>query len=263
MGMMVLNFMACNGGGNGDGSPAGARFEELNHNELVDVFVRELNMDIDFNVTVAQSSTFEENFVVIFDPTTDTFDAINLDNFNPNVNNAVDYYFDNLSRAFLDLDFIPERVEFRDTLLADGSIRTERIVFRERYRDRNSGLVFEKIKTNTKDLAKIVALTEAAKVQKSAQFLSSSFGLSLERGKEIATLQAHWKKSSKKAMTNAEVDAFTTELLGFSLTTGIDAYKAKLEGDASSLNTLLGQSAEVNNITPEHASQIMTKVFGL
>ena len=64
-------------------------------------------------------------------------------------------------------------------------------------------------------------------------------------------------------MTNAEVDSFSTELLGFSLTQGLSAYKASIEGDNSGLDALIKQSAAVNGITPEHASGLMTKVFGL
>ena len=97
-------------------------------------------------------------------------------------------------------------------------------------------------------------------MEKSAKFLSSEFGLSLERGKELARLTAHWKKASKKGMTASEQDAFATEALGFSITQGIEAVQSN---DASSLNTLVEQAAEANGITPEHATQLMTKVFGL
>ena len=64
-------------------------------------------------------------------------------------------------------------------------------------------------------------------------------------------------------MTAAEVDNFSTELLGFSLTSGINAYSEAAAGDSGSLDALVEQSASVNGITPEHASQLMTKVFGL
>ena len=64
-------------------------------------------------------------------------------------------------------------------------------------------------------------------------------------------------------MTTSEVDAFSTELLGFSLTSGIEAYKASVDGDKSQVETLVEQAAQVNGITPEHATKLMTKVFGL
>ena len=121
-------------------------------------------------------------------------------------------------------------------------------------------MTFEKVSGSTKDIAKMVALKEAAEVAKSAEFLSSEFGLSLSRGKELASLKAHWKKASVKGMTKSEVDAFSTELLGFSLTSGIEAVT---NGDSQSLEALVNTSASINGITPEHATQLMTKVFGL
>ena len=271
MSLMTLTFVACSGGGNGDGSPAGALFPELNHNELAETFVQELNLDAEFNVSLAKRSTLRNNFVVIYDPLTDSFDALNIDNYNPNLDSAAEYYFANSSRGFFDLDVLPAHYEtqvrtgyyydaFGDYVY--GSY-TEEVYIPTRYRDRASGFTFEKVEASAKDLAKMVALQEAAQIQKSGEFLSSEFGLSLNRAKEIATLQAHWKKASKKGMTNAEVDAFSTELLGFSLSNGIDAYQDSIEGNSATLDSLVEQSAATNGITPEHATQLMTKVFGL
>jgi hypothetical protein len=79
----------------------------------------------------------------------------------------------------------------------------------------------------------------------------------------VARLSAHWSKASIKGMTSAEQDSFSTELLGFSITAGKKAAQAAVEGDASQLDSLIESAAAQNNITPEHASKVMTKVFGL
>lgn len=269
---LLAVLAACNGGGNGSGSPAGPSVPSLNHNELAAKFVQELNLDAEFNVSLAKRSTLQEDFIVIFDPYTNSYDAIDIQNYNPNFDNAADFYFANSARNFFDLDVIPGYydIEYRYTIVGydwDGypvyGYQPYQIYIPTRYRDYATGITFEKVEASTKDLAKMVAIKEAAELQKSAEFLSSEFGLSLNRGKELAGLKAHWKKSSKKGMTTSEIDAFSTELLGFSLTSGIDAYNASTNGDESQVETLVEQAAAVNGITPEHASKLMTKVFGL
>lgn len=268
---LMLFLAGCNGG-NGGGSPAGSVVGELSHNELAARFVRELNLDAEFNVGLVKDSTLQRDFIVIYDPFTDSYDAIDLQTYNPNFDNAADFYFANSARNFFDLDVIPAHYESRYEYGIVGYDYDGFAIFGyfyqdyhvpTRYRDRQTGITFEKTTASAKDLAKVVALKEAAEIQKSAEFLSSEFGLSLSRGKELAGLKTHWKKASKKGMTASEVDAFSTELLGFSLTSGIAAYNVSVNGDDSQVETLINQAAEVNSITPEHASKLMTKVFGL
>ena len=268
---LLAILAACNGG-NGGGSPGGPTTPELNHNELAVKFVQELNLDAEFSVTLAKKSTLQSDFIVIYDPLTDSYDAIDIQSYNPNFDNAADFYFANSARNYFDLDILPGHYEtdFRYGVIGydyDGypiyGYEPYQIYIPTRYRDRATGITFEKVTASAKDLAKMVAIKEAAEIQKSAEFLSSEFGLSLNRGKELAGLKAHWKKASKKGMTTSEVDSFSTELLGFSLTSGIEAYNASVDGDESQVETLVNQAAEVNGITPEHASKLMTKVFGL
>ncbi len=261
-GFLMVTLVGCFGG-NGNGAPG------YTHNELAEAFVQNLNLDQDFDVTLVKKSTLEANFIVIYDPYTDSYDAINIDNYDPAINNAADYYYDNSARYFYDLDVIPGHYEtdYDYTIVgydSDGNAiwgyePTEEWV-PTRYRDRHSGLVFEKTAATPKDLSKVAALKEVAEISKSAEFLSSEFGLSLDRGKEVARLAAHWKKASKKGMTAAEQDAFSTELLGFSITAG---KKAVTSGDSSSIDQLVEQAAAANAITPEHATKLMGKIFGL
>lgn len=272
---MLFTLIACNGG-NGDGHGGDS------HNELAVKFVQELNLDADFNVTLAKKSTLQSNFIVIYDPLTDSYDAINIDNFVPGstTSTASDYYYNNSARSFFDLDVIPAHyeTEYRDVYVTDTyydsycdcyiddsywTTELYDVYIPTRYRDRASGILFEKVTATPKDLAKMSAIKEAHTIQKSAEYLSSEFGLSLNRSKEIASLTNHWKKASKKGMSASETDKFATELLGFSLSSGISAYKDSLAGDSSSLDSLIEEAASVNDITPEHANGLMTKVFGL
>ena len=240
---LAISVVACSGGGGsgsgGGGIGGGGSF--YTHAEIAQIFVDDLNLEADFDVTLVKSYTLQTDYIVLYDPLYDTYDAILLDNYDPNFDNAADYYYDNIDWAYLDL------ISYSDNT----------------YEDPISGIVFEKVQASAKDLAKITAIAEASKLKKTAEFLSAEFGLSLDRGKELASLTAHWKKASKKGMTQAEVDGFATEVLGFSLSDGLSAYSDSLNGDMTSLNGLVEQAAEFNGITPEHANQLMTKVFGL
>lgn len=258
MGLMTLSFVACNSGGNGGGSPG------YSHNELAEKFVKELNLDPDFQVSLVKKSTLQEDYIVIYDPLTDTYDSVNIDLYDPNYDNAAEYYYDNADVGFFDLDFIPGgyQTELDYDPILDEYVLVETYV-PDRYQDYATGIMFEKVSATPKDLAKVAALKEVAVLEKKAQFLSSNFGLSLERGKEVARLTAHWKKASLKGMTDKEQDNFSTELLGFSISQGKTAVEASISGDSTALSTLVDQAANANGITPEHASKLMTKVFGL
>lgn len=266
MGILMFTVMACgDDGGNGGGAPG------FNHKELASEFVTNLNLDAEFDVTLVKGSTRQKDFIVIYDPLTDSYDAVDIQNYDPALDNASDYYNQNSGNFYYDLDEIPGHTEVDEVSGwledADGDSYwgtwEESYYVKTAYRDRNSNMYFEKVAASSKDLVKMAAIKEAAKISKSAQFLSSKFGLSINRGQEIARLTSHWKKASKKAMTTAEVDSFSTELLGFSLSSGVSAYKSSMEGDSSSLSDLIKKSAAANGITPEHASKLMTKLFSL
>lgn len=262
--LVTLNLIACNSGGNGGGSAGGPGTPSYTHNELASKFVSELNLDPDFDVTLVKSSTLQADYIVIYDPYTDSYDSINIDLYNPAYDNAADYYYNNSDVSFYDLDVIPGHYE---TYVDYDPITDDYVVYDEwvptRYQDYYTGITFEKTASTPKDLAKVAAIKEVAELDKKAKFLSSNFGLSLERGKEVARLAAHWKKASLKGMTDKEQDNFSTELLGFSITQGKTAVESSLGGSSQALSDLVEQAAAKNGITPEHASKLMSKVFGL
>ena len=281
--VLALSLASCTGGGGGGGGYSGGGYSgggsggggyqyELTHEEVAQMFVENLNLDADFDVTLVKDNTLELDYIVIYDPYTDSYDAINIGGYDPDYDNASDYYFDNSGASFFDLDVVPghyetdyeyeivgydiDGYEIWDYVAYDTWIPT-------RYADPYSDFIFEKTASTPKDLAKVAALKEVAALDKKAKFLSSEFGLSLERSKEVARLSAHLAKASLKGMTAAEQDTFSTELLGFSISEGKQAAKLAVEGDGSNLSNLIDAAAEKNGITPEHASKVMTKVFGL
>ncbi len=119
--------------------------------------------------------------------------------------------------------------------------------------------VYEKLGGTPKDLNKAKAIAEAKEIKAKAEFLSDTYALSLERSKEVARLTTHWKRASLKGMTAAENDAFSTELLGFS----IRKAQKELKTGKASLEDLVNSAARANDITPEHASKLMAQILGL
>ncbi len=267
---ILLSLVACNGGGgNGGGSNVGGGYT---HNQLAVKFVQELNLDAEFDVELVKQSTLQDDYIVIYDPLYDSYDAINIESYDPGYDNAADYYFDYSASSYYDLDIIPGHYELEYDYGIVGYDEYGYAVYGydyfevwipTRYQDYYTGITFEKTAATPKDLAKVAALKEVAEINKTAEFLSSQFGLSLDRGKDVAKLAQNWKKASKKGMTDSELDAFSTELLGFSISAGKVAAESALEGDSASLESLVNQAAETNGITPEHASKLMTKMFGL
>ncbi|MFT6632420.1 MAG: hypothetical protein ACJAS4_002383 [Bacteriovoracaceae bacterium] len=282
-GLVALSMIACNsgGGGSGGGSTGGGGsvggggtiiIDDYTHEEIAALFVSSLNLDADFDVTLVKDNTLEVDYIVIYDPYTDSYDAVNLSGYDPDLDIAADYYYNNSAASFFDLNIVPGHYEtdYNYEIIGydiDGYAVYDYVAYDTwiptRYADPNSNFIFEKTAATPKDLAKISALKEVAQLQKSATFLSKEFGLSLGRSQEVARLATHWKKASIKGMTAAEQDSFSTELLGFSITAGKKAAKEAMEGNASSLESLVKNAAAQNSITPEHATKLMTKMFGM
>jgi hypothetical protein len=277
-GLIALSFVACNGGGGGGGGTGGSGgggtiiIDDYTHEEIASLFVSSLNLDADFDVTLVKDNTLEVNYVVIYDPYTDSYDAVNLGGYDPDYDNASDYYYNNSAASFFDLDVVPGHYEYDYSYEIigydiDGYAIWDDVEYETwvptRYADPSSSFIFEKTAATPKDLAKVSALKEVAQLEKSAKFLSKEFGLSLGRSQEVARLATHWKKASVKGMTSAEQDSFSTELLGFSISAGKKAAKDAMEGNATGLEALVKSAASQNNITPEHATKLMTKMFGM
>ena len=254
--ILALVAVGCNsGGGNGGGAPG------YTHNQLAQKFVNQLNLDPEFSVTLVKSSTLHDDFIVIYDPYTNTYDAIDIYSYNPAFDNAADYYFDKSYNHYYGLYKIPGYTDYYWDYDIYGTPYLVSEYIPTRYH--GYGLVFEKTSATIKDLNKVAALREISEVKSTAKHLALTFGLSQSRANEIARLNQNWKKTSFKAMTAAEVDNFTTELLSFSMTDGIAAVKASAAGDSTKLNTLVKGAADLNGFTPEHAEKLMINLFNI
>ncbi len=231
--LMTVTVIACTGGGGGGAS--GSKY--YTHSEVAQIFVDDLYFETygseDFEVV--KYNTEQYGFIVVQD-IYGYYYAIDIEGYNPEYDYASDYYYD------------------PSTIVEPVSWEYGNTYYSPYYG------YFEKTTATPKDLAKMNAIKEAVILNNKAEFLSSEFGLSMQRSKEVARLTHNWKKAGIKSMTAAEHDAFSTELLGFSISKGMETVKT---GDVSGISALVEEAAVTNGITPEHASKLMTKIFNM
>ncbi len=119
------------------------------------------------------------------------------------------------------------------------------------------GNLYEKVSGNSKDLLAVSARVEEKMNEIVGTKISADYGLSQERGVEIAKLVGEWNKiKSTRAMTDADADKFSVPVLGFKLTDAINAAKT---GDTETVDSLIEKAADTNDTTPEHVRDLMRK----
>ncbi len=257
---MTVLLVSC-GGGNGGGAPSLG----LNHKELAQEFVTALNATGNYNVELTKKSTLQYDHVVVYDRTLKQYDAYYIGDWKPGQD--VVNYVDTLSNNFYyDLRRIPGHwITVEDygsyydyyTGQYEFGWHWEDEYVPTRYRDRRTGLLFEKVQATGKDLEKIAAFKEGLQIKNSADLLAGEFGLSQSRAKEVARLAVQWDKN-QDSMTDADHDAFSTEVLGVSITDAKEAFKKSLEGDSKSLEAVIEQAAATNDIAPEDMQEIFS-----
>jgi hypothetical protein len=233
---LLLNasiFTGCSGGGSDDGYLPDA-----------DQFVEDLNYYYGYSyddfTLIKRHGEEAYSYCVVYDYVTDQYIAYNLDIYYPGMH--LDDYFD---AATVD-DVIGDLTD-----LGDGN-----------YYSWDYDVVFEETSASSKDLEKVGAFMEEKKLTDMGEKLSAEFGLSEERGIQIAKLANQWGTLKKKrSLTKADANNFSKELLGVSLTDAADAYKKSLEGDKTDLNDLFDKAAEVNGTSPERMNKIFEKVL--
>ncbi len=120
--------------------------------------------------------------------------------------------------------------------------------------------IFEQTETSFKDLEKVAGLKAAYKTAKLGEAFASDYGLSVDRATKVAKLVSEWEKTGKKrALTEADANAFTKELLGVNLSDAEKAYKKLVEGDKQSFENLIDTAAQTNGTTPEQMNSIVNE----
>ncbi len=129
------------------------------------------------------------------------------------------------------------------------------------WEDYNGNLYEEKV-TSKKDLEKMASDLEKLKVESLGESFAERFGLSEERGLQVANMVNNWKKVSKsRGMTEADADAFSKKVLGFNLTTGIKAMQDFNSGNTKPLESLVAVAAKTNGVSPEQMNTILSEML--
>ena len=124
------------------------------------------------------------------------------------------------------------------------------------------GNLYEEGVTSKKDLEKVAADLEKLKVESLGESFAERFGLSQERGLQVAGMVNNWKKVSKtRGMTDADADAFSKKLLGFNLTTGIKAMQDFTTGNSKPLESVVEMAAKTNGVSPEQMNAILSEML--
>ncbi|MBF0312183.1 MAG: hypothetical protein HQK52_02135 [Oligoflexia bacterium] len=121
---------------------------------------------------------------------------------------------------------------------------------------------FEETAASAKDLEKVGAFIQEKKNVAMGEKIAAEFGLSEDRGIQIAKLASQWGALKKKrTLTSADAHAFSKQVIGVDLETATKAFKKSLEGDKTDLNALFDKAAEVNNTTPERINKIFNELL--
>ncbi|MFI5390081.1 MAG: hypothetical protein ACHQYQ_01875 [Bacteriovoracales bacterium] len=122
------------------------------------------------------------------------------------------------------------------------------------------GHLYEEGVTPKKDVEKIAAGLEKLKVEAMGESFSERFGLSEERGVQVAKLVSNWKKISNiRSLSEKDADAFSQKLLGFNLNSGIKAMDEFNTGNTKSLESLVATAAKTNGVSPEQMNEIISE----
>ncbi len=106
------------------------------------------------------------------------------------------------------------------------------------------------------------AILEKYLINSMKEQLQTHYGLKEDRSLKIARLANQMiKVSGERQLSAKETNLFAQEVIGSDLVKMKEAYEKSMKGQSEELNQLIEKAAEVNGITPEHTSKIMSKLF--
>jgi hypothetical protein len=125
------------------------------------------------------------------------------------------------------------------------------------YQD-NYGNLYDEAGASQKDLETLSALNTESAVQETGRKLAAEFSLSEEQSFRIARIASEWQTISKsRQMTSKDVEEFTKDMVGVSLTDVRAAARSAAEGDSAQMEKLIHQASQNLDTTPENVKAIM------
>jgi len=206
-------FSACGGGGGGGGHHSAPGVTDV---VLAEDLVDQLNWEAGYEkYYVAKAPSYREGYVVILeDVDGGYYHAICLDSYYQGMD--LDYFFDYLydDELVTDLEVVLDSYGYPTGDFYDGYY------------------YYEQTSVGSKDLEKIGAFMEARKIQRTAEYLAAEFGLSEERGMEVAKLTSNFEHLSKmRSLTDADANSFAEEVIGTDMKTARAAYEKAIQGN--------------------------------
>ncbi len=120
------------------------------------------------------------------------------------------------------------------------------------------GNTFDSAGANQKDLEILQAYSDTTRIASAGRILAAQYGLSEDQGQRVAKLGKEWDTLSKsRQMTDADLDAFSQDLVGFSVSEARKAAKAAMEGNTAQSEALIEKAAANLETTPENVQRIL------
>ncbi len=115
---------------------------------------------------------------------------------------------------------------------------------------------------NSRDIERLAAVKEQQILAQRAERISAQFGLSSERGTELARLYTIWsKKSSMRSLSQMEQDQMSIRIMGSDFATLRNATMRAAHGDSQLLDQVANKAALLNGTTPEHMREILSNAL--
>lgn len=230
----TMSLLACGGGGGGGNTSTGGTY--YTHEELAQEFVRRVNIDVSgYDLQLVKTNTQQYDYIVVYDHDYGTYDAYYIGAYHPG-QNVANYLVSYQNYFYYDLDYI------------GGN----------QYQDYYTGIIFEKVQADSKNLSKMKALKEELSINKQAEALRASYGMSEEKAVDTARFALKLKTSAAGTYNVKDYDAFAKELTGSSITEFQNDIKS---GNASSLSSRIEKAGQVSGMGSEGVNKLIKDMF--
>jgi hypothetical protein len=208
-----------------------------------DQFVDTINRKLPYTADLVKTYSHRDGWIVIYD-TDFGYRAVNLQGVldaGYSASEAADLYLDEVLFD-LDLDRLVSPIGYGD------------------YID-DYGYIYEESSLQPKDLLSLQAILEEVNAKRLGEQLALEFGLSETQGLRVAKLARNWEKiSNTRAMTDADLNALTSDLFGIDLNRMKTAEAAAQQGNLEMFNNLIDEAATSLETTPENFRSIINKL---
>jgi hypothetical protein len=126
----------------------------------------------------------------------------------------------------------------------------------------DTGWIYEETSAPTKDLETMAANLTRNEVAAVEEGLVENYGLSTERASEVAKVTHAFNKiQNKRALTEREMSVYTSKVFGVDYKAGKSAIEKHIQGESTDLETIIDKAADINGVSPEAVSHLLSEVL--